>query len=412
MKYSAKYEVAIKQALANRLEIRELSKIAKEDINKFHMNLRSQAITIEMLNKVRFKLRNNYIILSDTLIRKKLKMSNIIKTGEEVFADRDDKSLTARRVWKEACQQIIIKIQAFKMSQQIQRTQDARIYNFKKKIMPVLTESIRKDNKIREDYNNVNDSYDDYIGESYCSEDESMGQISENSFENSQLDNSDNFSKDQADSSLQNEFREAQSQKSVLNEISSFGKLADTQAFEDRYKMYIPQQKAVQQPPSFIYEIIQGTLYSDESNIKWPNTTKAKIIYILMIPLTHLQWVSIPSPLVAGRQNLYPVSLFMSLLWIFAYSYVIVWFTYVITTAYDLHFSILPMILYPFGIALRDYKKFKDMTSAMKSFKLKIKDQKLSLAETFSGPIFQITGLMGITWTLYITFLGADYVKF
>lgn len=41
MKYSAKYEVAIKQALANRLEIRELSKIAKEDINKFHMNLRS-----------------------------------------------------------------------------------------------------------------------------------------------------------------------------------------------------------------------------------------------------------------------------------------------------------------------------------------------------------------------------------
>ena len=56
----------------------------------------------------------------------------------------------------------------------------------------------------------------------------------------------------------------------------------------------------------------------------------------------------------------------MSMAWIFAYSYIIVWFTYVITTAYNLHFSILPMILYPFGIALRDYKKFKDMTSAMK----------------------------------------------
>jgi len=64
----------------------------------------------------------------------------------------------------------------------------------------------------------------------------------------------------------------------------------------------------------------------------------------------------------------------MSMLWIFGYSYIIVWFTYVITTAYDLHFSILPMILYPFGIAMRDYKKFKDMTMSMAQFKKDISD--------------------------------------
>ena len=110
MKYSSKYEVAIKAALANKLEVRELSNIAKKDINKFHMNLKSQAISIEMLNKVKFKLRDNYIILEDTVIRKKRKLSNIIKQGEEVFATREDKTLTARRIWKEATQQIIIKI--------------------------------------------------------------------------------------------------------------------------------------------------------------------------------------------------------------------------------------------------------------------------------------------------------------
>ena len=102
----------------------------------------------------------------------------------------------------------------------------------------------------------------------------------------------------------------------------------------------------------------------------------------------------------------------MSMAWIFAYSYVIVWFTYVITTAYDLHFSILPMILYPFGIALRDAKKFKDMRNTMDAFSKRIRDQKLSLAETFSGPIFQITGLMGLTWSLYISFLDADQITF
>lgn len=67
------------------------------------MNLHTKAVTIEMLNKARFKLRSNYIILDGTQIRKKLKMSNSIKTGEEVYADRSDKSLTARRKWKEAC---------------------------------------------------------------------------------------------------------------------------------------------------------------------------------------------------------------------------------------------------------------------------------------------------------------------
>ena len=57
-----------------------------------------------MLNKVRFKLKSNHIILDGTQIRKKLKMSNCIKTGEEVYADKDDVCLSARRKWKEACQ--------------------------------------------------------------------------------------------------------------------------------------------------------------------------------------------------------------------------------------------------------------------------------------------------------------------
>ena len=86
------------------MERKELSKIAKSDINKFHMSISNQALTIEMLNKVTFKLKNNYIILRDANhIKKKMKMNNCIKTGEEVFATSEDKKLTARKVWKEAC---------------------------------------------------------------------------------------------------------------------------------------------------------------------------------------------------------------------------------------------------------------------------------------------------------------------
>jgi len=102
MKFSAKYEVAIKQALANRLEIKTLSKLAKNDITRFHMNLETEAISIEMLNKVHFTLRGEYIVFKDSLIRKKLRLSNSIKCGEEKFADKSDKTLMARRMWKEA----------------------------------------------------------------------------------------------------------------------------------------------------------------------------------------------------------------------------------------------------------------------------------------------------------------------
>ena len=36
----------------------------------------------------------------------------------------------------------------------------------------------------------------------------------------------------------------------------------------------------------------------------------------------------------------------------------------------------------------------------------------MSLAETFSAQIFQITGLMGLAWTLYIGLAGNEYVSF
>jgi len=83
-----------------------------------------------------------------------------------------------------------------------------------------------------------------------------------------------------------------------------------------------------------------------------------------------------------------------------------VWWTYAVTMAYGLHFSILPMVIYPFGIVLRDLKKIEDMKVCVAVFKKHCSDQRMGLAETFSGPIFQITGLMGLAWSAYISTTG------
>lgn len=103
-----------------------------------------------------------------------------------------------------------------------------------------------------------------------------------------------------------------------------------------------------------------------------------------------------------GKENFYPLSFFMAAVWIWFYSLVIVWFTFEITMAFNLHFSIIPLCLYSFGIALRDQKKFQDYSKMIKTFGEKLPQQQLSLAETFSGPIFQMTGLMGVAWLLYM----------
>ena len=93
----------------------------------------------------------------------------------------------------------------------------------------------------------------------------------------------------------------------------------------------------------------------------------------------------------------------MATIWIYFYSFLIVWWTFAVTMAYDLRFSLLPMILYPFGIMLRDLRKLDDMRVCVRVFRKHCSDQRMGLAETFSGPIFQITGLMGMAWSMSIS---------
>ena len=120
-----------------------------------------------------------------------------------------------------------------------------------------------------------------------------------------------------------------------------------------------------------------GTVYKENhSPIEWPKKGGLirKIVYIFMIPLTHLQFLSVPNSMKQGNENFYPISLFMASFWILIYSFIIVWFTFEVTQAYQMHFSILPMVIYPFGIALRDVKRLSDMDVALKEFKRTIPD--------------------------------------
>ena len=46
------------------------------------------------------------------------------------------------------------------------------------------------------------------------------------------------------------------------------------------------------------------------------------------------------------------------------------------------------MFLYPFGVSLRDFKKFSDFEIAINEFREELNDKNISLAETYSPQIF------------------------
>jgi Ca2+/Na+ antiporter len=110
MKWNSLYEVAIKKNVARLMEIRELTRIAYQDIDFFHKNLNSRCLTIETLRKLDYKVEDKYIIF-DVHHRKRIKDPKvIIKEEDAPFSMMDDRHYVAKLLWKKAAIKIIIRI--------------------------------------------------------------------------------------------------------------------------------------------------------------------------------------------------------------------------------------------------------------------------------------------------------------
>lgn len=138
---------------------------------------------------------------------------------------------------------------------------------------------------------------------------------------------------------------------------------------DEQWEEYREHPQPVQIPQTFVYDIILKNVYKDKHTaLEYPETLRERIKYIILLPHNFAQYL-IPNPMVEGKEQYYPLTLFMATIYVWFYTYLIVWWTYMVTISYDLHFSILPMIIYPFGIVLRDLKKLDDMRICVSVFK-------------------------------------------
>lgn len=138
MKYNSTYEVAIKKNVARSMEIKELTSMANSQIDVFHRNLNSRALTIETLKKLDYKVDDKYIVFEDNQ-RKRIKDPIVVIVDEEIpFSMMDDRGFIARMLWKKAAIKIIIRIQAYKFFEKVRRNIKSKVDIYR--ILPYLND--------------------------------------------------------------------------------------------------------------------------------------------------------------------------------------------------------------------------------------------------------------------------------
>lgn len=60
-------------------------------------------------------------------------------------------------------------------------------------------------------------------------------------------------------------------------------------------------------------------------SMAWPNTNKKRLTYLLVAPILFPLWLTLPDTKTPRGKKFYPVTFIGSILWIAAYSYLMVW---------------------------------------------------------------------------------------
>lgn len=60
-------------------------------------------------------------------------------------------------------------------------------------------------------------------------------------------------------------------------------------------------------------------------NMAWPSTARKRLTYVLVAPLLFPLWLTLPDTRTPRGKQFYPVTFIGSILWIAAYSYLMVW---------------------------------------------------------------------------------------
>ncbi|XP_067999621.1 sodium/potassium/calcium exchanger 1 isoform X3 [Melanerpes formicivorus] len=142
---------------------------------------------------------------------------------------------------------------------------------------------------------------------------------------------------------------------------------------------------------------------SDEPlSLEWPETRKKQAIYLFLFPIVFPLWSTLPDVRKPDSKKLFVITFFGSIIWIAAFSYLMVWWAHQVGETIGISEEIMGLTILAAGTSIPDL-----ITSVIVARK-GLGD--MAVSSSVGSNIFDITVGLPVPWFLYAVFNGLSSV--
>ncbi|CAD5205735.1 unnamed protein product [Bursaphelenchus okinawaensis] len=128
-------------------------------------------------------------------------------------------------------------------------------------------------------------------------------------------------------------------------------------------------------------------------DITWPETFQKRVVYVFLAPILYVLWLTIPDVRRPDRKNYYAVTFVFSILWIAAFSYIMVWVANTIGETFLIPTEVIGLTILAAGTSIPDL-----ITSVIVARK-GLGD--MAVSSSVGSNIFDVCVGLPVPWLLY-----------
>ncbi|XP_046404421.1 sodium/potassium/calcium exchanger Nckx30C-like isoform X2 [Ischnura elegans] len=128
-------------------------------------------------------------------------------------------------------------------------------------------------------------------------------------------------------------------------------------------------------------------------DMSWPDTTRKRVTYVLVAPIVFPLWLTLPDTRTPRGKKFFPVTFIGSILWIAAYSYLMVWWADVAGDSVSIPPEVMGLTFLAAGTSIPDL--ITSVIVARKGF------GDMAVSSSVGSNIFDVTVGLPVPWLLY-----------
>ncbi|KAM7352353.1 solute carrier family 24 member Nckx30C isoform 3-T5 [Cochliomyia hominivorax] len=173
----------------------------------------------------------------------------------------------------------------------------------------------------------------------------------------------------------------------------------DSPSLSGRRASWIDQRVKIQTRKFSIKQTQEIEDEPEPLSMAWPDTARKRLTYILVAPLLIPMWLTLPDTRTPKGKKLFPVTFIGSILWIAAFSYLMVWWANVAGDTARIPPEVMGLTFLAAGTSIPDL--ITSVIVARKGF------GDMAVSSSVGSNIFDVTVGLPIPWLLYGIFYGA-----